>query len=101
LDNLLWRAALIKKLVNNPARTAAEGYELLPKFFAHLMKIYSGKEELERLIKRVEKYASKYEGFRPSPGSASGDADRYKTFRPFTGPAKVREARRIASSVIS
>lgn len=112
LDNLLWRAALIKKLVNNPARTAAEGYELLPKFFAHLMKIYSGKEELERLIKRVEKYAAKYEGFRAYPGSnrdagtgAYLDAERFKTFRPFTGPAKVREAAREAarrtSSVIS
>jgi hypothetical protein len=86
LDNLIWRAGLVLKMFKHAASTPAQGYEKLPSFFAHLRKVYTTPVELEALIKRVEKYARKFESYRPDCGAdAAGlitDLARFNTYRP-------------------
>jgi hypothetical protein len=87
IDNLEWRAGLLLKLFKHAANTPEIGYEKLPRLFSHLRKVYSTPAEMEMLIKRVEKYARKFEAYRPDFGAdfATGvitDAARFKTYRP-------------------
>jgi hypothetical protein len=88
LDNLIWRAGLVLKLFKHAASTPAVGYEKLPRFFAHLRKVYTTPVEMEALIKRVEKYARKFESYRPDCGAdAAGlitNLARFNTYRPAT-----------------
>lgn len=96
LDNLIWRAGLVLKLFKHAASTPAEGYEKLPRLFSHLRKVYATPAEMEMLIKRVEKYARKFEAYRPYFGQdAAGrieNATRFKTYRPATKTRAVRDA---------
>jgi hypothetical protein len=86
LENLVWRAGLVLKMLKHAASTPDAGFEKLPRLFPHLKKVYTTPVELEKLIKRVEKYARKFENFRPDAGyDAAGhvtDAARFKTYRP-------------------
>jgi hypothetical protein len=87
MENLIWRAGLVLKLFKHDAPTPAVGFEKLPRLFSHLRKVYTTPAEMEMLIKRVEKYARKFEAYRPNYGAdfASGiitDAARFKIYRP-------------------
>lgn len=63
LENLVWRAGLLQKIFAAPCNNVAEFYSVhLPGLICHLRKVYSTPEMLEKLIKRIEKYAAKFEG---------------------------------------
>jgi hypothetical protein len=97
LENLVWRAGLVLKMFKHAASNPAAGYDKLPKLFPHLKKVYTTPAEMEMLIKRVEKYARKFEAYRPNYGAdiATGiitDAARFKTYRPASARKLVTDA---------
>jgi hypothetical protein len=68
LENLIWRAALLKKIFENPCSDCSEMYfNRLPGLISHLKKVYRTPEMLEKLLRRVEKYAWKYESITINP----------------------------------
>lgn len=68
LENLVWRAGLLQKIFAAPCNNVREFYELhLPGLICHLKKVYSTPGMLEKLIKRIERYAAKFESVRLNP----------------------------------
>lgn len=68
LENLIWRAGLLKKIFENPCADCSEMYyNRLPGLISHLKKVYRTPEMLEKLFRRIEKYSWKYESITINP----------------------------------
>lgn len=94
LENLVWRAALLKKIFERPTDSVSEMYfQHLPGLLCHLKKVYSTPEQLEKFIRRVEKYALKFEGESLNPVCDKT----LLQFRPYSGRAVLRAQKKQAA----
>ncbi len=86
LENLIWRAGLLKKITENPCFNSGDFYlNQLPKFICHLKKVYTTAAELEKVIKRIESYTFKFEGIKVGPDDVfATNPERVKLYRPAT-----------------
>jgi hypothetical protein len=82
LENLVWRAGLLKKITENPCFNSGDFYlNQLPKLMCHLKKVYTDSAALEKLIIRVERFINKYEGLKFSVADIDRD-HMVKIYRP-------------------